>query len=140
MHRVHEFSYSPILIGGKKRYLLELPVDDKPVVFKTMTTDMGAWFGEVELIITNQDIVGDEGPMATVMTAKGALMGRLIGPVTRKGPAWVMEHLTVDGRMEYVVASERLLEGNQNFVNYGVPQGKYLRIDIYTGEHRIINA
>jgi len=135
MYREFRFDYAPILIGASKKYIIELPIDSKPVIYKTMTTNMGSWLGEVDIII-NAD---DGNTYVSAKTARGSLYGRVIGPVKKKHPCWVMEHLNVDGRMEYLVASEKLLDGNVNFINYGIPNEKYIRIDIYTGEYRIIN-
>lgn len=134
MRRCHIFEYSPIFVGGKIRYILELPVYEKPILFKTMTTDMKTWFGEVKSVYKKGELT-----LATIETQQGILLARVVSCVTVYGPCWVMEHLNVDGHMELLVASERLLRDNQNFVNFGLPQGKHVRIDIYTGEHRIIN-
>ena len=137
MYRIHEFFYIPKLIGAKKRYILELGLDEKPKVFKTMTTDMKSYFGHILDIYDNKD---DNHPYALVQTSVGTIEARVLGQVKPKHPCWVWEHLKIDGHMELVVTSERVLENNINFINYGVPLQRYLRIDIYTGEWRLINA
>jgi hypothetical protein len=66
--------------------------------------------------------------------------GRAGGILKEGGPCYIMEHLRVDGQMEYLITPENIQQGDDNFVNFGIPNGKHLRIDIYTGESRIING
>lgn len=101
----------------------------------TLTTNMGLWVAEV---------VRTSSGAATAVTWHNGQMvevtGRSFGILKEGGPCYIMEHLKVDGYMEYLITSENIRQGNDNFVNYGIPNGKHLRIDIYTGESVIINA
>jgi hypothetical protein len=135
MYRTHVYEFVPKLIGGRKRYLLELPENQKPIVFRTITSPMYSLFGEVMKLYRK-----DEELYASVMTAQGLLDGRVVGPVSLKRPCYIVEHLSVDGHMEHLVASDDFRDGELNFVNFGVPGVKHVRIDIYTGEHRIMNG
>lgn len=136
MYKIHEFTYIPILIGAKKRYILELEdLHKTPVIFKTMTTDMKSIFGEIKSIYNN-----GKGIFAYVDIRQGTVEARVVGPVSPSHPCWVTEHLTLDGHMELVVSSKQILQGNINFINFGIPMHKYIKIDIYTGESRLINV
>ena len=130
MYRVHEFEFCPILIGARKRYHIELPVNAVPRVFKTMTTDMRAWMGEV------LDIV--DGKAKAITFNKEVYCGEVVHKLFIGGPCVVMEKLGVDGKMGYMIGAYNIMVGNQNFVNFGIPNGKHIRIDIYNGNSEII--
>lgn len=53
-------------------------------------------------------------------------------------PCYVMEHLNLDGKIDFWATRNNVIQGNDNFENYGIPGGKHLRIDIYNGDFRII--
>lgn len=130
----HEFYYIPHLIGARKRYTISLRDGVRPRVFKTMTTDMRAWSGEVLAI---------ERDLAQLcVIAHGQrhkVSGIIVEPVVVGGPAIANEHLRVDLVPEYLVSYRNFLVGDDNFVNYGTPD-HYLRVDIYTGQSRIIRT
>lgn len=133
MNRVHHYTYTPAVIGARKRYRLELPLGTSPIVYKTLTTNMRCWHGQaVEARQGRATAFIREGE--TLMTVEGLM----VGPVEAGKPCYVMEHLTVAGEMELIIGDKNILNGDQNFVNFGVPNGKHVRIDIYTGEHRVI--
>ncbi len=67
-----------------------------------------------------------------------SVIGEAIDALSINDPCIVMEHLTIDGKMEFMIGKRNILDGDLNFVNYGIPNGKHIRIDIYTGESRII--
>ena len=131
----HTLKYTPIIIGASQRYRLELPNGLTPVRWWTMTTDMRSWLGEV---------VEVTGGAAVAVVRQGSKLvtvtGHLSSAVKTGWPCCVMEHLRIDGTMEYLIGTINIQMENKNFVNFGIPNGKHLRIDIYTGESRIINA
>jgi hypothetical protein len=124
--------FVPILIGATKTYAIDMPSDAKPFWFKTMTTEMTAHKGVVERI---------HGRYATIrMNDQGFIItGEIVGPVVRGCDGYAIEHLTVEGKLEYLISDYNFLSGNQNFANFGTPE-RFVRIDIYTGESKVINA
>lgn len=134
MYRVHEYKYVPILIGAEKRYRIELPLGMSPVLYKTMTTDMRSWVGQI--------IKTRHGHATAFIREAGTLIsieGELIENVSRGSPCIVMEHLNIDGEMGLMIGENNILNDNLNFINFGLPQGKHVRIDIYTGESKVID-
>jgi hypothetical protein len=133
MYRIHDYKYVPILIGGEVRYRVELPLGATPIVYKTLTTGMRCWHGQV--------VESSQGCAKALIQEGGQVVlisGDLVGPVHPEHPCYVMEHLTIDGEMELMIGDRNILNGDQNFVNFGVPNGKHVRIDIYTGASRVI--
>lgn len=130
MYKVHTFEFAPILVGARMRYILELPINQVPRVFKTMTTDMRAILGEVVDI--------KNGRAKVILSNRQICIGNVIDRLIIGGPCVVMEKINVRGNLEYMVGSKNILNGNQNFVNFGVPNGRHIRIDIYNGESEII--
>jgi hypothetical protein len=130
---MYEFEYIPILIGGRKRYIIDLPLGASPRPFKTMTTDMRSWDGQV------LDVCGGAA-RALIRDARELIeiKGTIVAPIIINGPCIVMEHLNIDGRMDFMIGDTNILDGNLNFVNFGIPGGKHIRIDIYNGDSRII--
>ena len=125
--------YTPILIGAQKRYRIELPIESAPVAYKTFTSPMRYWDGQL--------IKSQQGHAEAFVRHNGILMtveGKLVGQVLSGNPCFVMEHLTIDGKMELIIGDKNILNGNQNFANFGIPNGKHIRIDIYTGESKVI--
>lgn len=135
MHRHHIFEYIPILVGGVKKYIIDLPVEASPVRFWTITSPMQSWDGQVltyapecatvALRVRDETVVVEATPIEELYP---------------EFPCVVMEHLKVDGTMEYMVGKANIMRGGKNFVNYGIPNGRHVRIDIYTGESRIIDG
>jgi len=134
MHRTHTFEFCPILIGGRKKYIINLPLDAEPITFKTMTSDMKSWHGQIKEKHNGTAIamIRDNGQLIEVQ-------GDVVGAVAKNGPCVVMEHLTIYGRMSYMIGDQEILQGNQNFVNFGLPGRKYIRIDIYTGDSIVVD-
>lgn len=135
MDRVHHYKYVPILLGAERRYRIELPLGASPIVYKTLTTGMRVWDGQL--------IQSQQGRAVTLIREATRIVtveGRLIDDLPKGSPCIVMEHLTIDGIMEFMIGNNNILNGNQNFVNFGIPNEKHIRIDIYTGESRIING
>lgn len=132
MHRIHTFEFAPILIGARKRYHIELPVNEVPKVFKTMTTDMRVWLGEVLDIL--------DGKAKVILSDKQVCVGELIDHLIIGGPCVVMEKINVKGEVCFMVGNRNIMNGNQNFVNFGVPNGRHIRIDIYNGDSEIIDG
>jgi len=133
MYRVHYYTYIPILIGGRKRYRIELPLEASPVAYKTLTSNMRVWDGQM--------VKNEPARSVALIQEMGRLVevtGVLIKEVSNGHPCIVMEHLNIDGKMEFMIGDTNILCGDQNFVNFGIPNGKHIRIDIYTGECRII--
>ena len=135
MYRDHVFEYAPILVGGVKKYIIGLPVEASPVRFWTITTPMRSWDGEVLWC-------GPERSVALVRSDGGMhpLEGRTMAPMKSGEPCVVMEHLQINGKIEYMISSSNIMDGGKNFVNFGIPNGRHVRIDIYTGESRIIDG
>lgn len=131
MFRVHHFEYAPIIIGARMRYRLELPVGATPRLYKTMTTGMRTWNGQV--------LKTSHGSATALLEPNTSPVdGVVVGPIKTGGPCVIMEHITVDGYFQYMIGDKNILNGNLNFINFGIPGGKHIRIDIYTGESRII--
>jgi len=133
MHRVYEYKYVPIIIGAEKRYRIELPLDAAPIVYKTLTTGMRYWTGQVFEVADGhaRAFIRQAGSLITIKAD-------LVGKVSQGDPCFVMEHLNIDGEMEFMIGPKNILNGDQNFVNFGIPQGKHIRIDIYTGQSKVI--
>jgi hypothetical protein len=94
---------------------------------------MRCWHGQL--------VQGEDGRATALIREGGTLVsveGILVANLVNACACYVMEHLTVDGKMEFMVGDENILNGNQNFVNFGIPNGKHVRIDIYTGESKVI--
>ena len=135
MHRDHVFEYTPILTGVKQRYILALPVDLSPLVYRTMTTNMASWDGEVLWLntVAAGAVIWHSGQLHKVS-------GCIFGKLDKGGPCSVLEHLNVDGEMDFIITDKENIQTNDNYVNFGIRDGKHMRIDIYTGEYRIING
>ncbi len=126
------YNFTPILVGVSQKYRIELPAGPSPRPYKTMTTAMTAWDGEV---------LKTSGGSATALLLGGMeIRGKKVGPLQNGGPCVVMEHINIDGYLEYMVGDKNILSGNINFVNFGIPGGKHLRIDMYTGESKVIDG
>jgi len=133
MYRVHEYKYAPITTGAEKRYRIELPLGTAPIVYKTLTTGMRSWVGQVLKVADGRAraFIWEAGELISIEA-------ELVGKVNLDDPCFVMEHLTIDGKMEFMIGPDNILNGDQNFVNFGIPQGKHIRIDIYTGQSKVI--
>ena len=133
--RKHQFYYKPALLPTEQRYWISLPADVAPRRWGTLTAPMGLWVGQV--------VKASHGRATALTWHNGEMVevdGKAAGILKEDGPCYIMEHLKVDGHMEYLITPENIQQGNQNFVNFGIPKGKHLRIDIYTGESRIIDG
>ncbi len=133
MYRVHYYTYTPILVGAEQRYRLELPTDASPIVYKTLTNGMRCWYGQL-----TKSCYGQAGAFIREGGTIIEIEGKLIHNVANGGPCAVMEHLTIDGEMKLMIGPRNILNGDQNFINFGIPSGKHIRIDIYTGESKVI--
>jgi len=134
MFRTHVFEYVPLLIGGKKRYTIDLDVLDTPIAFKTMTTDMSCWNGQVIDIKNGRA----KALIYTKHNGFSEVVGDLVDILVVNSPCIVSEHLKVDGKLDYFISSSNIICNNINFINFGVPNKKFVRIDIYTGEHILV--
>ena len=94
---------------------------------------MRSWDGEV----VN---VADERATALIQVDTPPVQGKVIGAVQNGGPCVIMEHITIGGELEYMIGDRNILAGNLNFINFGIPNGTHLRIDVYTGESKVING
>jgi hypothetical protein len=135
MYKAFEFIYKPLILRLDIPYVVHLPEDSTPVRFWTITTPMMAWNGEVieasprrakAVIWHNNKLTPVEGIVTTPL---------LVGM-----PCVVMEHLNIDGYLEYMIGRINIMDDTKNFVNFGIPGGTHIRIDMYTGDSRIINA
>jgi len=133
MYKVHEFKYTPLLTGVEQRYTIELPPERVPLVYKTMTSDMYCWDGELV-----KSLPGYAAAVVRHGNELVELSGRLHGKLKLGQPCFVMEHLDLEGDLEYLIATHRLDDVRVNYVNFGIPNFKHVRIDIYTGESRVI--
>ena len=135
MYRTHEFHFRPALLTTKRRYTIDLPSEASAVIYKTMTINMHSWDGELVKSYP-------EYATALVQEANGDLLelqGILVSKMQLGNPCYVMEHLSIDGSMDYLISSNPLgLDVNINFVNFGIPMGKHLRIDFYTGDFKVV--
>ena len=134
MHKMHYYQYAPIIIGATQRYKISLPSDTPPVLYKTMTTGMRAWTGQL--------VKCAQGRSTALIQEAGKVIevdGMAIDWVKPGHPCVVMEHLNIKGEMEFMVGSENILNGDLNFINLGIPSSRHLRIDIYTGDSRIMD-
>lgn len=73
---------------------------------------------------------------ARAVTGKGEVECLSMGNLNVGHPCYIMEHINVDGYLELWITEKNIFQGNDNFINFGVPGGKYIRIDIYNGEFR----
>jgi len=132
-NRLHYYKYTPILIGGQKRYRVALPIEASPVAYKTLTTNMRCWHGQ--LVKSRSDrataLVWSNSKLTTIE-------GKLINNIVAGHPCYIMEHLNINGEIDLMIGNENILNGDQNFINFGIPNGKHVRIDIYTGESKVI--
>ena len=130
----HEFIYAPLIEGGTKRYNIDLPDGQLPIRFWTVTSPMLSWNGEVVKTSPERIWAAIRHNGRTV-----EVNGFKTSAIDVGMPCIVMEHLNINGEMELMIGSINIMQTNKNFVNYGIPGGKHIRIDIYTGESVIIN-
>ena len=135
MYKEFEFLYKPVITKEERRYTVELPEDSTPVSFWTITVPMMAWNGEV--IWTSP---GRAKAVIWHMNQLTEVEGIVTTPLVVGMPCVVMEHLDISGYLEYMIGRINIMQETKNFVNFGIPGGKHIRIDIYTGDHRIING
>ena len=134
----------PIANSRKLSYVL--PPDrptQKPIRFYTATTDIKDFIGNV--IKVEEDNVqvkclyrGSDCELQKVRPLEKLKEGQRV---------MITEHLNVNGELELVATTKRILPGNSrndlNFVNFGWSDdkgSKYIRIDVYTGETLEING
>lgn len=132
------------IVGGKE---VDAKIDRKntnewPVQFFTSTTNMKDWIGNVT------KIAGD------VCSVKGVYRGGMVeinniqvcnDEIRQLGDrVMVTEHMDVDGRMGFIATKRRVLVTSKgSAVNYACvgwsddKRCRYLRFDVYTGEHKI---
>lgn len=134
MYKEFDFLYKPVLNQAERRYVIDLPEDSTPVSFWTITVPMMAWNGEV--------ISTSPGRAEAVIWQMGRLIeieGFVTTPLVVGMPCVVMEHLNIDGYLEYMIGRINVMQDTKNFVNFGIPGGRHVRIDIYGGDARIID-
>ena len=116
--------------------------DQWPITFDTATFPMNDFIGNVTKINNN------------ICSVRGHYMGKMreidnvkiIDPaVIREGQRiMISEHVNINGQMELVATTKRIIEGkfaNVNFTNVGWSDDKsseYIRVDIHTGECKAI--
>lgn len=133
MCKTFYYEYTPIIIGAAQRYKVILPVDASPIPYKTLTTGMRVWNGQV--------VKSQQGRATALVRDAGRLVeieGQMVQFVKSGDPCVVMEHLNINGEMGLMIGIDNILMGDVNFINFGVPGGRHLRIDAYTGDNRII--
>lgn len=135
MYKEFDFLYTPVITKTERRYMVDLPEDSSPVQFWTITVPMMGWNGEV--IETSP---GRAKAVIWHLNKLTTLEGIVTTPLVVGMPCVVMEHLNVDGYLEYMIGRVNIMQETKNFVNFGIPGGKHIRIDIYTGDSRIING
>jgi hypothetical protein len=98
-----------------------------------MTTGIRSWHGQFLKSSHSgaQALVEHNGQIIEIS-------GRLVSDIKPGSPCYIMEHLNIDGEMEFMIGEHDILVGNQNFVNFGIPCGKHIRIDIYTGDSKVM--
>lgn len=113
-----------------------------PVRFYTATTNMVDFIGNV--------VRADD----TSCSVRGVYRGvdreignvRMIDDVKPGQRVMVTEHIDVNGKIELVATTKRLLKDGRedlNFINIGWSdhhKSKVIRIDVYTGESRVIET
>jgi len=133
MSKTFYYQYAPVIIGANQRYKISLPLDTAPVAYKTLTSDMRVWGGQL--------VKCAHGRATALVREAGRLVeveGNMVEFVKAGDPCVVMEHLDIKGEMGFMIGSQNILIGNLNFINFGIPAGRHLRIDAYTGDSRII--
>jgi len=113
-----------------------------PVQFFTSTTNMKDWIGNVTQIADG------------LCSVKGVYRGGIVemhnirvcdSAISKHGDrVMVTEHMDVDGKMGFIATKRRVLVTNRgSAVNYACvgwsndKRCRYLRFDVYTGEHKI---
>lgn len=132
------------IIGGKEvdGKIDRRHVDEWPVRFFTSTTNMKDWIGNVTKIVDGK------------CSVKGVYRGRMMelnnitvcsDQISQPGDrVMVTEHMDVDGKLGFIATKRRVLVTNQGsavcYACVGWSNNKrcrYLRFDVYTGEHKI---
>jgi hypothetical protein len=120
------------LTGETKEFTTEVPEGTEPLVCFTATTNM------IETI----------GNMADENHAFGYAFNNAKHKFTVSNPfdiakgerVYITEHLRLDGKPEYIVTKHRILQGANNFVNFGYVKDENrivkLIVDVITGEHK----
>jgi hypothetical protein len=103
MYRVHYYKYKPVLTAERK-YRLELPIGVHSRVFRTMTTGMRWWHGEV--------LEASQG-RARALTGKGEVECPAVGNLKVGHPCYIMEHINVDGYLELWITENNIFQGNE---------------------------
>jgi hypothetical protein len=132
-----EVEFTPLLNSKKHKYkIYQFDIKEWKVQCLTATTDMRDFIGNITFI---------DG---CYCTAKGVYRGkmtevrnvRVLDPKFRVGQrVMVSEHLNINGEMDFLASTKRVLKDNINFINFGWSNeghSRCCRVDIYTGEHK----
>lgn len=127
-------------LKGTLTYSLSKPSEDAlPVSFFTATTPMKDFIGNVTQIEGKKCAVRGvyEGIMREVKNIE--IADEAIKSVGDR--VMVTEHINTCGTFELLATKKRILLGDINFINIGWKIGnksKYIRVDVYTGNHKLI--
>ena len=131
------------VINGEKDFEIDKSQPDEwPVRFYTGTTGMDDFIGNVLSIKDGRCVIRGvyRGVMCEVKNV--IIIDKTIGK--RGDRVMVTEHLNVDGAMDLIATKKPLLRTayrDLNFINIGWSNAKrcrFLRIDVYTGETKIL--
>lgn len=134
--------FTPLLGGGARVAEISRKTEDEwPINATTATTDMRDFIANIKSI---------EGDKCSV---EGVYRGRMLevnnvkvcSPEIKKPGDRVMvtEHVSVDGRMDFIATKKRVLAGNVNFVKIGWSnerKSRFLVLDVYTGDSKVVEG
>lgn len=124
----YKFVYKSILCGEKEYYI---DLETRPIIFWTATTDMKSCFGVFYQWINDSTAIVD--------TRKGQFSGKVYGNIKLGQLAYVSEHLSIDGNIDYIITAKQIIKDDNNFINYG-SKNHYLRIDMFNGDCKEIRV
>ena len=129
-------------INGELRYSLEAPgADYWPVIFFTATTDMRDFIGNVVAVDPSGLVCSVKGAYRGNMQRVNNVFARGREPIGLHQRVMVTEHISTDGKFEFIATKKRVLHGDLNFINLGwsnESRCKHWRIDAYTGDSKLI--
>jgi len=118
-----------------KVYKIEIPSGKRPFISHTATMGMVEAIGNIKNSnIATAYYLGNPKYEFKVNNIYGYKKGERV---------IVSEHIRLDGKIEYLVSKNRLLQGNLNFVNIGHYNEKNdgiikMIVDVITGEHKVL--
>jgi hypothetical protein len=110
-----------------------------PTSFFTATSTMKDFIGNIVSIKDKKCIVKGiyEGKMREVKNIE--IVEENIKNIGER--VMVTEHINTCGTFELLASKKRILMGDINFINFGWKTGnktQYIRVDVYTGNHKLI--